>query len=62
MEEEKHNLHGQGYDSKPGGLFLPAGVLLGLGFGFLVENVPAGLLIGVGAGFAAFALALLVKR
>ena len=39
------------------GLFIPAGLLLGLGVGFLLKNVPAWLFIGLGVGFLFFALA-----
>jgi len=39
------------------GLFIPAGLLLGLGFGFLFKNVPAFLFLGLGVGFLFFALA-----
>ncbi len=45
-----------------GGLFIPAGLLIGIGVGFLVNNIPAATLIGLGAGFLLFALvALLLK-
>jgi len=40
----------------PGGLFIPAGVLLGMGVGFLTEELVAGLFIGLGLGFTLFAL------
>ncbi len=43
-------------DDSPGGLFIPAGVLGGIGFGFLFENLLAGLFIGLGFGFLAFAI------
>jgi len=43
-------------DDSPGGLFIPAGVLAGIGFGFLFNNLPAGLFIGLGFGFVAFAI------
>lgn len=43
------------YDSE-GALFIPAGVLGGLGFGFVFNNIPAGLFLGLGLGFALFAL------
>ena len=43
-------------DDSPGGLFIPAGVLAGIGFGFLFGNLLAGLFIGLGFGFTAFAL------
>ena len=33
------------------GLFIPAGLLIGLGIGFVYGQIPAGLLIGLGAGF-----------
>lgn len=46
----------------PGALFIPAGVLTGMGVGFIVNNIPAGLFIGLGAGFAAFAIAEFFKR
>ena len=64
MELEKNNQgdHDHGYKSKPGSLFIPAGILLGMGFGFLYDNLPAGLFIGLGLGFAAFAISLLIKK
>ncbi len=45
-----------------GGLFIPAGLILGMGFGFAFNNLTAGLFIGLGAGFLAFALTLLFKK
>ncbi len=42
-------------DDSPGGLFIPAGVLAGIGFGFLFNELVAGLFIGLGTGFALFA-------
>lgn len=53
MEDEKW---------KVGSLFIAAGVLLGLGIGFLVNNVPSGLYIGLGIGFIAFALTVIFKK
>lgn len=43
-------------DDSPGGLFIPAGVLGGMGFGFLFGNLVAGLFIGLGVGFMLFAI------
>ncbi len=43
-------------DDSPGGLFIPAGVLGGMGFGLLFGNFIAGLFIGLGVGFTLFAL------
>ncbi|VVB77597.1 Uncharacterised protein [uncultured archaeon] len=40
----------------PGGLFVPAGVLIGLGLGFLMNNVTAYLFLGLGAGFLVWAI------
>jgi len=33
------------------GLAIPAGLLIGIGVGFLVDEVAAGVLIGLGGGF-----------
>lgn len=33
------------------GLAVPAGLLIGLGVGFMIDNVAAGLFIGLGSGF-----------
>ncbi len=33
------------------GLAIPAGLFIGLGVGFLVDNVTAGVLLGLGGGF-----------
>jgi hypothetical protein len=52
--EKKHNDNA--------GLFIPAGLFLGLGFGFLVGNVVAWLLIGFGAGFVLMALSEVIKH
>ena len=39
------------------GIFIPAGLFLGLGCGFLYGNIVAGVLLGLGAGFLAMAIA-----
>lgn len=44
------------------GLFIPGGLLLGMGLGFVYGNVPAGLFIGLGAGFVLMALTLIFLR
>ena len=33
------------------GLAIPAGLFIGLGVGFLVDNIPAGIFLGLGGGF-----------
>ena len=45
-----------------GTLFIPAGIFIGMGFGFLINNVPAGLFAGMGLGFLAFGIAALMKK
>jgi len=46
------------------GLFIPAGIFIGMGIGFLVDNIVAGLFIGLGGGFVLFAItsAILMKK
>jgi hypothetical protein len=39
---------------RPAALFIPAGVLTGMGLGFVFNNLPAGMFIGLGVGFAVF--------
>jgi len=39
-----------------GGLFIPAGLFIGMGIGFMHGNLPAWLFIGLGAGFIGFAI------
>ena len=45
-----------------GGIFVPAGIFIGIGIGYWLNNLYAGLFIGFGAGLAAFGLSLLIKR
>lgn len=49
-------------DDDPEALFIPAGVLLGLGFGFVFDNIVAGLFLGLGIGFLIFAFLSVMKR
>jgi len=44
------------------GIFIPAGLFVGMGIGFLVDQLIAGLFIGLGAGFTAYAVAILTMR
>lgn len=39
-----------------GALFIPAGLFLGMGFGFLYNVLVEGLFIGLGVGFLLFAI------
>lgn len=56
MPEEKKSKSGMA------GLFIPGGLLVGMGVGFLVNNIPAGMFIGLGAGFILFAIVALMKK
>lgn len=47
---------------EPEALFIPAGVLTGMGFGFLYGNLVAGLFIGLGIGFVIFAIIAVLTR
>jgi hypothetical protein len=52
-------------DKKNGGagaLFIPAGLFIGFGVGFLVNNLPAGIFLGLGFGFVGFAITAIVKK
>jgi hypothetical protein len=46
----------------PSDLFIPAGLFIGMGVGFLVDQLVAGLFIGMGIGFLAMALTKMMKK
>ena len=50
------------HEKETGGIFLPAGIFISLGIGFLIVRFVASMFIDLGAGFALFALSLLVQR
>ena len=43
-------------EKEKGALFIPAGIFLGMGFGFLYGQLVPGLFIGLGTGFVLFAI------
>ena len=43
-------------------LFIPAGVLLGMGFGFFSGNFPACMFLGLGTGMVVFAILTFIKK
>jgi hypothetical protein len=45
-----------------GGLFIPAGLFIGMGIGWALGHLVEGLLIGIGAGFLVFAIVVLIFR
>ncbi len=49
-------------EDKNGALFIPAGILTGIGVGFLTGNVPAGTMIGLGLGFLVFATLTVIRK
>ena len=44
------------------GVAIPAGILLGLGIGFLVDNIVPGILIGLGVGFLFMMIGMLILQ
>ena len=45
-----------------GALFIPAGLFIGFGMGFLFSNLVAWMFLGLGLGFLAFAILRLLKN
>lgn len=58
MDQEKGNKK----KNELAGLFIPAGLFLGFGFGFLFNNIPAYMFIGFGVGFLLFAITMVMKK
>ncbi len=44
------------------GLFIPAGLFIGMGIGWVFDYLVQGMFIGLGAGFLVFALVAIFKR
>lgn len=44
------------------GLFVPAGLFVGLGIGFILNSIPGFLILGLGIGFLAMAVARAAKH
>ena len=44
------------------GLFIPAGLFLGFGFGFFFNNIPGGMFAGLGLGFFLFAIVRVILK
>lgn len=44
------------------GLYIPAGLFLGMGIGFLIGELVAGLFIGIGIGFFLTAISKIKRR
>ena len=44
------------------GVAIPAGVLIGMGIGFLIDNIVAGLFLGLGGGFLVMLIGMLILQ
>ena len=44
------------------GVAIPAGVLIGIGIGFLIDNIAAGLFLGLGGGFLVMLIGMLILQ
>jgi hypothetical protein len=44
------------------GVAIPAGVLTGLGVGFLINNIAAGIFLGLGGGFLVMMIGMLILQ
>jgi uncharacterized membrane protein HdeD (DUF308 family) len=51
-----------GEKHQPYGFIIPAGILIGLGVGMLVDHMASGFLVGLGLGFLGSGLLPLVKK
>jgi len=47
---------------KDAGIFIPGGLFVGMGAGFLYGNLPAGLFLGLGLGFILFGATMVWKK
>lgn len=45
-----------------GGLFIPAGLFIGMGIGWAMDHLIPGLFIGLGGGFLLYGIATLMAR
>ena len=44
------------------GVAIPAGLCIGMGFGFLVDNITAGIFLGLGGGFLVMMIIMLILQ
>ena len=49
-------------DKSVAGLLIPGGLLIGMGIGFLVDQLVAWMFIGLGVGFVAAFIAFLLEK
>lgn len=60
--ELTNGLKESGKQHQPYGFIIPAGILIGLGVGMLVDHVGSGFLVGLGLGFLGSGLLPLVRK
>ncbi len=61
-KKEEEGTQNEKEKDSPGALFIPAGVLTGMGIGFLIGNVPGAMFTGLGLGFVFFAITEIFKK
>ena len=44
------------------GVAIPAGLFIGLGVGFLIDNIIAGIFLGLGGGFLVMMIGMVILR
>ena len=44
------------------GVAIPAGILIGLGIGFLMDDIVPGILIGLGVGFLSMMIGMIILQ
>ncbi len=44
------------------GVAIPAGLFIGMGVGFLIDNITAGIFLGLGGGFLVMMISMLILR
>ena len=44
------------------GVAIPAGLLIGMGVGFIIDNITAGIFIGLGGGFLVMLIGMLILQ
>lgn len=60
MEEQKNQ---EKKDRKGiSGLFIPGGLFIGMGIGFLTDRLVPGMFIGLGVGFVLFAISYMLMK
>ena len=59
---EKHTETNKEKRRKTAGLFIPAGLFIGMGIGWAIGNFLPGMFIGLGVGFLGFAIAMFAVR